>query len=290
MRVAYFTAGRTGAGHVVRGLAIERALVRAGFVGDYRMFGPQLSFPVVQRDNYHVVPITPEEVLHPMRAPVTDLAFALMKFAPDLLIADMFWAPLRYILPLPGCECWLMLRHCAPAWFVGTPQARFAAQQFDRIIAIEPLEHEVVRERIAPIVISNPEECRPSHALRQRLGISEDQRLVAVVHAGQAGECRQLVPPARSDGVAIFNLFESDALFPVAKWLPGADAVIAGAGYNTFWEAHWLGYSSRTSFTAFRRKMDDQGWRLDNCLGRPMPENGADVLARWIVGGAATPR
>jgi hypothetical protein len=287
VRIAYFTAGRTGAGHVVRGLAIERALTRAGFAGEYGMFGPWLPFPAVQRDNYHAVVIKPEEVLQPMRALVTDFALTLVKFAPDLLIVDMFWAPLRHILPLRGCECWLILRHCAPAWFIGPPQARFAAEQFDRIIAIEPLEHEVVRESIAPIVISNPDECRPRSALRERLGVPEGQRLVAVVHAGQAGECHRLAPPAEPDGAAIFNLFDTDALFPVAEWLPGADAVIAGAGYNTFWEAHWLGYAGRTSFTAFRRKMDDQEWRLDNCLGMPMHENGADVLARWIVGASA---
>jgi hypothetical protein len=45
VKVAYFTAGTVGVGHLVRGLAIRRALARAGFEGQYRIFGLALPFP-----------------------------------------------------------------------------------------------------------------------------------------------------------------------------------------------------------------------------------------------------
>ena len=284
MKVAYFTAGTTGAGHLVRGLAIQRALLRAGFAGEYRMFGPQRPFPIADHSTCEVVTVPSAELTDPLRARISDLALALNRFRPDLLIVDMFWAPLRHILPLAQCECWLIVRHCPPVWFVGPPRSPFAPEQFDRIIAIEPIRHAAVREHIDPVVICNPDECRTRGALRERLGVPRDERLVAVVHAGIAGECEQLLRNSETATTCVFNLFHDHALFPVAEWLAGADVIRAGAGYNTFWEAHWLGYADRTRFTAFARKMDNQEWRLATCSGTAVHHNGADTLASWILG------
>jgi hypothetical protein len=60
--------------------------------------------------------------------------------------------------------------------------------------------------------------------------------------------------------------------------------VATGAGYNSFWEARWLGYADRTTFTAFARPIDDQVWRVRECGAHTMRENGADALARAILG------
>jgi hypothetical protein len=283
LKIAYFTAGTIGAGHLVRGLAIERALARAGFAGEYRMFGPQRPFPVVDRPTHQVVPLLPAQLTDPRRARISDLALALHRYCPDLLIVDMFWAPLRHILPLPECECWLIVRHCPPVWFIGPPRTPFAPEQFDRIIAIEPSTHAVVQEHIDPIVIANPDECRPRSALRERLRVPREERLVAVVHAGIGGECERLLRLAETGTPCVFNLFREDALFPIAEWLGGADVILAGAGYNTFWEAHWLGYAKHTRFTAFQRAMDNQEWRLATCAGTVMHANGADTLAHAIL-------
>jgi len=119
--------------------------------------------------------------------------------------------------------------------------------------------------------------------LRERLGVPREERLVAVVHAGIGGECERLLRLADMGTPCVFNLFREDALFPIAEWLPGADVILAGAGYNTFWEAHWLGYAERTRFTAFQRAMDNQEWRLATCAGTVMHANGADTLARAIL-------
>src|SRR5580700_7050950 len=41
VRVAFFTAGTTGAGHLVRGLAIDRAIRREGAGVELALFGPR---------------------------------------------------------------------------------------------------------------------------------------------------------------------------------------------------------------------------------------------------------
>ncbi len=73
--------------------------------------------------------------------------------------------------------------------------------------------------------------------------------------------------------------------FPAAEWLGGADRIVAGAGYNAFWEAHWLGYAERTEWIPFRRTIDDQALRVELSRGMTPRENGADTLARWIAAG-----
>jgi hypothetical protein len=285
-RVAYFTAGTVGAGHLVRGVAIGRALARRGFAGEYRMFGPPLPFPVTTRVDYQAVPIVEREVRDPARARETAMSQALVGWRPDLLVVDMFWAPLRHVLPLAGCTCWLLARTCPRVWFTGPPDTRWEAGQYRRTIAIEPFRHAALRESIDPIVVCNPDECRPREALRDRLGIPPDGRLVVATHAGVAGEMDALAGGgATGDSVVRLDLFDADALFPLAEWLGGADRVLAAAGYNSFWEARWLGWAPRTTFTPLKRAIDDQAWRVRGGAGYPMRANGADTLAQWITAG-----
>ncbi len=281
MRVAYFTAGTVGAGHLVRGHAIGRALARQGFTGTYRAFGPPVPYPVAATVTSRPVTIDAAELRDPARAAGSELAAALTEFQPDLLLVDMFWAPVRHVLPRLGCEAWLLLRTCPRTWFDGPPDTRFEPRLFRRTIGIEPFRHAVIRESVDPVVVCNPEECRPPGALREHFGIAADRPLTAVMHAGLAGELAQL---ASADAAVRLDLFADGALFPVAEWLPGADRILCAAGYNAFWEARWLGYAERTSFTPLPRKIDDQGWRVTNCSHHPMRANGADTLAASILG------
>src|SRR5512140_1299038 len=183
MRIAYFTAGTVGAGHLVRGHAIGRALRRRGFSGAYRAFGPPVPYPVASQIDYEAVPIDARELRDPARAAASALATALSAFRPDLLLVDLFWAPVRHVLPQLDGERWLLLRTCPRAWFDGPPDTRFEARQYRRIIGIEPFRHPVIHESVDPIVVCNPDECRPPLALREHAGVASDRRLVAVVHA-----------------------------------------------------------------------------------------------------------
>jgi hypothetical protein len=300
VRVAYFTAGTVGAGHLVRGVAIGRGLARAGFAGEYRLFGPGLPFPAaLARTDYEAVEIETDRALRDRHlAQGSALARRLAAFAPDLLLVDMFWAPLYWVLPAlqraGGCAAWLLVRTCPPHWLAGPPGMPFTPGPYERILAIEPgvetgldlsrLGRARLDETIDPIVVANPGEHRPAGALRERLGLAAGDELVAIVHAGARGELPALHEAAAAASPAVLNLFDPAAPFPAAEWLGGADRVVCGGGYNAFWEARWLGYAERTTFVPFRRTIDDQARRLTACRDIVPRANGADELARRIVG------
>ena len=288
MRVAFFTSGTYGAGHRARGHALRRALRRGGFTGELRLFGPAQPFAadLGLDEGWETIEVEPELLGTAAAAEATDLAARLRAFAPDLLVVDMFWAPLRHILPLPGCEHWLLLRSSPPAWLDGPPGAKFDSMQYARIVSIEPISSSALTDRIDPVVMVNPDEVQPRGALRQRLGIAGAARLVGVMHAGHRGELATFVPEANAgEVIARFDLWEQGALFPVAAWLGDCDALHCAAGYNSYWEARWLGYADRTTFTPFTRVNDDQRWRLARGSRYMMGANGADTLAGWIQRG-----
>jgi hypothetical protein len=287
VRVAFFTAGDSGAGHRARGIALGRGLARAGFSGTYRMFGPRHPFAALPDDGWEDVHVEEELLTSPETAGTSDLARRLLAFAPDVLVVDMFWAPLRHLLPLTGCEAWLLLRSFPPTWLQGPPGLPFDWSQYARIVSIEPVSSGALTHRIDPVVLVNPEECQPPGALRARLGVPHDRKLVAIMHAGKAGEHLSFTPAIDAgDEVRVtFDLHAREALFPIAAWLGDCDALHCAAGYNAFWEAHWLGYAKRTTFTALARTNDDPAWRIAKCSTYPMRENGADTLAGWIVRG-----
>jgi hypothetical protein len=298
-RIAFFTGGTTGAGHFARGIAIERALARVGIAARYAIFTPRLPFAIARRPGVHAVKVDPAELLDPRRARESELAMALAAYAPDVLIADLFWAPLRLLLPIAGCEAWLLLRRVPPQWFAGPPGHPYERSRFDRVIAIEPgLPGSEVDETIDPIIVTNPDECRPPGSLRNALGLHQGERLNVVQQAGQPGEWLSLLAsltdrpahvftPARDDvqeraPAEDVMVHDGGAFFPLADWLRDADAIVAGAGYNAYWESRWLELDARSTFVPFRRIIDDQNWRLQSCGSHRPRQNGADVLARRL--------
>jgi hypothetical protein len=312
VRVGFFTAGTRGAGHVMRGIALKRALDRAGFRGDYIMIGPTDFEPPVttfaQAAGFVTVAIEEELLRSPERASSSsDLAAKIHYLDLHLLIVDMFWAPVRHVLPLknPRAEAWLLLRSFPPSWLEGPDSTLlFDPMQYARIITIEPgLRTSAFTHAVDPVVGVTREERKPKGALRERLGIATDQHLIGVMHAGRKGEIERLLDVAealktktskrereRSSTIVRFDLFDGDrALFPIASWLSDCDAIVSGAGYNAFWEAHTLGYADRTTFVPFERSIDDQPRRIATTVATAKKTrssvwtNGADTIASWIV-------
>jgi hypothetical protein len=296
MKLAYFTGGTAGAGHLVRGIAIVRALERRGYRGESRLFIPaeplaglRLTLSTVAAT---VCRVDPEEVLDPLRAPSSDIAAALISFDPDLLIADLFWAPLLHILPLLDCKAWLLVRNCPPAWLRGTENVRLDASQYERIIGIEPLEHEEIREFVEPIVVCNPDDAKTRTELCEKWGVEEEARIVAISHAGLIGEIdileadrTAITEQGEQETVVIqTDLHAESAVFPMAPWLPAADQVFCFAGYNSYWESRWMGFAHKTRLRVAGRTIDDPLGRVRAGQSYEMRENGADVLARMIMG------
>lgn len=281
MRVAYVTTGTVGAGHFVRGLALQNALKRRGFSGVFAVFGPPIEYAAAQASSYESFAYNPDEMAQREAAERSPLAAALVSFAPDLLIVDLFWAPLTFIQPLLSAESWLLIRSCPPTWFEGSAEFQFDRRRFTRIFLTEPAGIPIEAERLEPIVICNPDECAPRDDLRDRLGVPIGHELVVAAHAGFPEEIEVLTAKAGA-GANVLDLRKPDALFPLARWLGGADRLFLGGGYNSFWEAAWLGYARRTKFHPFLRRIDDQAWRVSACRWVQPKANGADQLAKLI--------
>src|SRR5262249_37050341 len=139
-------------------------------------------------------------------------------------------------------------------------------EHYARVIGIEPIAPKESREHVDPVVVCNPDECHPAHALREHYGVPEGAPISFVVQAGLPGEGAELVRDERERAagfdVVAAHLHGEAPLFPVAPYLPGADRIVGGAGYNLFWETRWLGLEARTELHPFRRAADDQTPRL----------------------------
>ncbi|MFN3197121.1 MAG: hypothetical protein ACE366_01715 [Bradymonadia bacterium] len=290
MRIAYFTATMGGAGHLARGVALGNGLRRQGFTGDYRMFGPPMPYATGLRDDYTALTLTRESARSPAAIAASPLAEALQAFDPDLLLVDHFWVSIHHLLPQLRCEAWLLLHTVPRPWLAGPPMLRFDRRRFAQVIAIEPMEHHTLDDMVPPVVIVNPDECHPPSKLRDLFSVPADRTLTLLAHTG-LGEGREVADLEAEFGVGPHEMLVSlsmhrgEAIFPLAPYLPGADRLIGGGGYNFFWETQWLGLGDRTLYRPFHRTLDNQKWRVEHLQGMQMSENGADVLARQMMAG-----
>jgi hypothetical protein len=289
LRVAFYTGGSVGAGHLARALAIRNGLARSNVEVDYRIFYAQLPVAPPPGVNLVVLSTVRKSLKESVSANASETAEKLREFAPDLLLVDLAWFDLKHLLPIPGTEAWLLLRWCHPQFLRGPFNREFKEEQYERIIGVEPTIPFAVPESVPPVVIANRDECHPIGALRARLGVEDGVPITLIAQAGLPGERELLVDreERRNDGhrIVVASLADAD-LFPIAPWLPGADRIVGGAGYNLYWETRWLGLAERTEYQIFRRRIDDQTPRMKLAGAYEMRENGADVLARLIAGRA----
>ncbi len=286
MRVAYFTGGTHGAGHLVRALAIARGLSRLGADAELVVLSPRGPFTRLVPQAIEIE-ADPRALADEARAPRSALARTLGAMDVDLLLVDLFWAPLRFLLPSLDVPAWLLLRQAPPAWLRGPPGVPFEPALFERVIGIEPGLPFAVREEIPPIVIANPDELLPPATARTDLGASSERPLALVVHAGLDGEAPVLTREAEArfgdtHEVITSDLFDPSAPFPAATRFSAADVIVGAAGYNLFWETRWLGVSKRSRLRPVPRTIDLPAARVAAGRSYDMAANGADVLAGMV--------
>lgn len=287
MKIAYFTAGSAGAGHLVRGVAIGRALERACPSGrcEYRIFSPPSAFARIAAPWIEQVPIEPALLRAKSTAEQSAIARALRAFSPDALVIDLFWAPLVFVAI--SCPTFLLLRSVPAQWLVGPTEARFDPARYERVFAIEPAPGLERFETLSPIVVSARTEIRDRSELRA-LVQQHDGPLRIIARGGLASDHEALVASATAIDPrpwSTLDLHAPDAPFPAAQWLaamqPG-DRLVACPGYNLYWEARALGFDAHTTWVPIARKLDDPAMRA--ALRGPAPSvNGADELARALL-------
>jgi len=283
MRLTYFTAGSHGAGHVVRAVALQRALARAGRHDvQLTVVAPPSPFLRLVGDAARPTIVDAAVLRDPARAPTSDVARAIADSAPDLLVIDVFWVPLVFV-PLP-CPAWLLLRSVPPAWLVGPKEARFDERRYERVLAIEPAPGLARFPAIDPVVVVDRNDRASRADLARRLGVDASGPLQVIVRGGLTSDAAALAGVAAQRGGPWhhLDLHDDGAPFPAAPLLAAADAVVAAPGYNTFWESRLLGFSARTTWVPIQRALDDAAWRAglpDDIVPR---ENGADTLVAML--------
>jgi len=286
MRVVFFTAGTHGAGHLVRAVALQRALARTGSTAvTLDVVAPSSSsFLRLVGSAGHGVTVDAAVLRLPGTAGNSDVARTIAALKPDLVVIDVFWVPLVFV-PLP-CPAWLLLRSVPPAWLVGPKEARFDAARYERVLAIEPAPGLERFEAIEPIVVAAAGDGLPRAVLAQRLGVDLDAPLRVIVRGGLPSDgdvldaAAQRLHPGRWHH---FDLHAADAPFPVAPLLAEADVVVAAPGYNTFWESRLLGFADRMQWVPIKRSLDDAAWRASLPTAMRFSNNGADTLARALI-------
>lgn len=287
MRIAYFTAGTAGAGHLVRGVALGRALLRAEPASPhtYRIFSPPSPFARIASPWLEEVLIEPVLLRSKATANESAIARALRAFAPDVIVLDLFWAPLFFVTLT--CPVVLLLRSVPAPWLVGPTEAQFDPKRYARIFAIEPAPLLERFESLDPIVVTSRASSRSREALRALVGqVSGPLRMI--VRGGLPSDQATLVQAAQAIDPGPWTTLDLAALeapFPAADWLaamePG-DHLVACPGYNLYWEARALGFAAHTTWVPIPRKLDDPAMRAA-LQGPPPASNGADGLARILL-------
>ncbi len=283
MRVAFFTAATIGVGHGVRAVAIERALRRRRWEGEFRVFRPVSGVSGPTLPGEVRVPMLADQLADREKAGESAIFRALRAYAPDLVLVDLFWAPMHHVLAQLTCEAWLLLHKCPDGWMHSAHGLELTPSRYAHILGIEPAAHPAVTRHVSPVVVCNPDETFPRDAFRTRFGVREDEWLTVRCHAGRSGEIESLPNGTRAGRVETLSWSNEREMFPLAKWLTGADEIFCGAGYNSFWEARWLGYAARVHHTAFERPVDDQSWRVRQCADVRPESNGADEIAAMVT-------
>lgn len=296
-RVALYTSGFIGGGHLALAEAIARGLARAGTGITLRVFYAELHLALPSGLSCEVtaLPTAPEQLRSPASAQASATAQALREFAPDLLLVDLAFAELRYVLPSLECEAWLLLRWIPKRLLGGPFNKTFRPEQYARVIGTEPGLPFEVPFQLEPIVVCNPDECVGPERLRQHLGVVSARPLSLIAHTGKPHEAaglerleREAFPQNTVVRLSLYDAHSASgapALFPLAPWLPGADRIVGGAGYGLYWETHWLGLRGRSELRPFSRGIDDQSPRMRNGEHYVMRRNGADQLAAWVAQG-----
>lgn len=285
--IVYVTAGTHGAGHLARGVALGRALAATGRPHRYTLLAPEGPHCFIGDPWWSPVVVDPSQLARPETAATSALATSLLAARPDVVVVDLFWVPLFYI-PI-AAPVWLLLRSVPEVWLKGPPQAQFDAHKYAHILAIEPapgLEGferwpAVVCPPLPGTVYSRDALCwrlgvdpRAPLRLRARAGIPDDDAVLGDAAVAQWGHPGQEV-----------TLEGNPELFPLGPWLASLEAgdeVVAGAGYNLFWEARANRVTARVHWIPLRRRIDAQHARV--AFGAaPYPTDGAQMLAQALL-------
>lgn len=258
--VFYYALGG-GHGHVLRGIAVTRAL------GYGEVIGPARAAPWASTLGVAYRP-APDRGL---REWIGSLP------APALLLVDVFPRGVLGELPpfLEGTPAWLVSRWVQPAYYRHAGVRAVIESRYERLLWAEtPAEGlrslKVPATDVGPVLLDLPRLSREE--ARRSLGVGEDTRLLLALGSGDRERQRLLHrllgKVAARTGTEL--RFISDVLeegvdvvarFPAAPLLAAADVLVTAAGYHAVHEARAAGVP--TVYLPQRRRFDDQFRRVE---------------------------
>ncbi len=266
MKIAFFTTGHIGRGHLTRAHAIYAGLERTGIDFEWAVF--------------RVDPRKPYAGVGLFRS-------RFQAFRPDLVLVDIDLPLYAKLVGDTKAAVWLLMR-LMPDETLKTMH-RLYGNLPEKVFTIEPgFDWPGLTWKINPIVAYNPSDMKSRADAREFLEITNDDVPLTIrIHSDESEMGVLPTFPPRSNRVIQRRLDWHD--MPAAcTLLNAADFIISAAGYNRFWETHWLGLTEKTHFTPLcgARWYDDQGDRMrwhDAIPGYKMDRNGADQLALIIA-------
>jgi hypothetical protein len=270
--ILYYALGG-GHGHVLRGLAILRALGRGTLLLPPRLAEWAQALGVDYR-------LPPSEDAHEVGAWLAALP------APALLLVDVFprGAVGEIGSLLERAPAWLITRGVRPAAYLQDRVRASIESRYERLLWVEEPSAALRALRLPQLdvglVLLETERLERA-AARAALGLSDAGPLLLGLGSGtrlrQARLCRLLGKIAERLGAAL--RFVSTELppqgpivrcFPSARVLLAADVIVTAAGYHAFHETALAGVP--TAFIPQRRALDDQWSR---CAGRVLAHDPA---------------
>ena len=290
-----------GLGHLVRSLALTRAIVARGH--DVTLLANTESarcLPVREelgsRGTFCEIPAAFD------RGQVTDIVQqTLREQRCDVLVVDTFprglAGELIDVLPTLSAKKVLVHRDLNPRYVEQTNLVRFV-DQYDLLLApgeLGPLADHVHGEYTAPWLIRDFDELLDQTTAWQRLQLdATDVPVIAIIAAGFPAETlrmqelakrlmRSLEHRATVRLLSLTPLAETSDCHTVAVWpsleaMRGIDLLIGAGGYNTVWEAR----STQTPLIAIGRERlyDRQSVRLTS---QELATDEADAFSRALV-------
>ncbi len=292
MKVLYYTSGVTGSGRIVRGIAIQNALVRKKIPVDYTILSSSPFTELINRAGVNHADIEPEkeDILSPDVYPDSDIYKSLLELQPDILLVDLLWFPLHHFINDLKCKKIFLCRLVDYRFFsiqYGSNLLRFTPEAYDRILAIEPFTERLFpMEDISPIIIRNHEEILPRDQALLKLGLDDSEKYFLLSHNGVHGEFEEFKKKFRKmekkGWRGVYSTNFNVGIFPTVDYYNAFDIIICGAGYNSFWETRFFNKNSIIVPTC--RTFEDGKDRIREAKNYQFNGNGADQLVDIIMG------
>ena len=292
MYILYYTIGVVGSGSIVQGISIANALNRNNINAHFTILSSSPFAYLAEKSGIDHREITFEKE-HQLSLDVyrdSQLYKALKELRPDVLLVDLNWFMLHWMLPEIECKKIFLCRQLADeAFTVPFPDnpISFDPSQYDHVIATEPFSSSVQMERINPVIIRNRNEIFSREKALVQLNIDprETRPICFFAFNGKPGEydsARKMYSYLEDEGYSmLYTTNYKEGLFPMVDYFNACNLLVCGAGYNAFWESVY--FERETIYVPFPRKFENQRQRVTECQEYRFNENGADQLVELIL-------